>query len=87
MWGFSFKKSKKAIYVVVCKDDSCDFYKDDFDYLHSLTAEFENAECISEGLYRFPLNSNIESVLTNAGFTKDVYRSKEVLNYYIESRR
>lgn len=81
-WGFSIKRSKKAQYVCLSKDGSCDFAGADYSYIDTFLPPGYN--CLSEGVYSFDREFDLESKLLAAGFEKDEYRAKTVLDYMKE---
>lgn len=81
MWGYSILRRKKKTFVVISQNGSCDFSKEGYDYINNLLGTMEN---LCEGVYCLPPEVNVESILSDAGFTKDEYRSKTVLDYMKE---
>lgn len=85
-WGFSIKRSKKGTFICISKDGKCEFRDPDRAYIDSLLSGKQ--QVLSEGVYavsrEFDDEVNLEAKLLNAGFTKDEYRAKTVLDYMKE---
>jgi len=86
MWGYAIIKKKKHHFVAISKNGACDSWtEEDLNYLSNLFEK--NYSVMTEGVYRFPAEFNVENILKQYGFAVNEYRAGVVISYMKEEGR
>ena len=75
---YALIRSKKATYVCVSKNDSCDLSAADAEFVRNTIGK---AETVTEGVYRLPLEFDEATLISNGFISPEKSRAKTVLAY------